>query len=136
MPANPSTSPSLKILVVDDEEPIRLILETLLVLTGHKVGLASDGFAACAMFRSDTWDLVLIDRHMPTMIGDELARLLKALSPETPVIMVTGCPPPDGCAEVDAYIAKPFTLDTISQAIARCLATRESHRSRLERQAA
>src|SRR5688500_15959762 len=105
MSEDSSALPSLKILVVDDEEPIRLILEVLLVLSGHKVGLASDGFAACGKFRTEKWDLVLIDRHMPGMSGHELARLLKALSPETPVIMVTGCPPPDGCAEVDAFIS-------------------------------
>lgn len=115
---------SLKILVVDDEEPIRLILEAILVLTGHRVGLASDGPTALAKFQNERWDVVLTDRHMPVMDGEQLARLLKACSPETPVIMVTGQDLPTGCAAIDATVSKPFTLDSIVEAIRRCLAKR------------
>lgn len=113
---------SLKVLVVDDEEPVRQVLEDLLVLTGHQVGLANDGLAAFAKFQTEPWDVVLTDRMMPTMGGEELARLLKAYSPHTPVIMVTGVPPPASCADVDAIIVKPFSLGTILGAIGSCFA--------------
>src|SRR4051812_21769754 len=112
---------SLKILVVDDEEPVRLILEAILIISGHKVGLASDGPAAIEKFHSESWDVVLIDRQMPDMPGEEFARLLRALSPQTPVIMVTGCPPAHGCPDVDEIVLKPFTLATITAAIQRCV---------------
>ena len=64
--------------------------------------------------------MVLTDRQMPTMGGEELARLLKARSPQTPVIMVTGVPPAEGCADVDAIVVKPFSLGTIMEAIGGC----------------
>src|SRR4051812_15647286 len=112
---------SLKILVVDDEEAVRLILEAILVISGHRVGLANDGPAAIEKFHSESWDIVLIDRQMPDMPGEEFARLLRALSPQTPVIMVTGCPPAHGCPDVDEIVLKPFTLATISAAIERCV---------------
>ncbi len=118
---------SLKVLVVDDEEPVRQVLEALLVLSGHRVGLAHDGVAALAKFQSEPWDLVLTDRRMPGMGGEELAGLLKAQSPHTPVIMVTGVPPPAACAEIDAMILKPFSLDSILEAIDGCVTFRAAH---------
>jgi CheY-like chemotaxis protein len=113
---------SLNILVVDDEEAVRQVLEALLVLMGHRVGLATDGLAAFGRFQSDPWDVVLTDRQMPLMDGEELARRLKALSPRTPVIMVTAVPPLEGCAHVDVIVPKPFSLGTIVEAISRCVA--------------
>ena len=68
--------------------------------------------------------MVLTDRQMPAMGGEELACLLKARSPQTPVIMVTGVPPADGCADVDAIVVKPFSLGTILEAIGGCFPTR------------
>lgn len=112
---------SLKILVVDDEEPVRLILEAILVLSGHRVGLASDGLTACTRFHAERWDVVLTDRQMPNMGGEELAALLKAHSPGIPVILVTGAPPLESCADIDAIVVKPFSLETILEAIDECV---------------
>jgi CheY-like chemotaxis protein len=113
-------SDSLKILVVDDEQFVRDVLEAILKLDGHRVGLACDASAALALFRSERWDLVLTDRHMPGIDGLELARQLKLLSPQTPIILVTARPEPT--ADIDAVIAKPFTVDTVTDTIRGCLA--------------
>lgn len=120
-----TTAPvSLRILVVDDEEPIRQVMEALLELMGHRVGLAGDGLAGFGKFQTEPWDVVFTDRMMPVMNGESFARLLKTHSPETPVIMITAVPPVDGCTHVDAIVAKPFSLLTIQRALGCCVAAR------------
>jgi CheY-like chemotaxis protein len=119
-----SNPDALKILVIDDEEQVRLVLEAILVLTGHRVGLATDGITGFARFQAEHWDVVLTDRHMPMVDGEALAGFLKARSPLTPVIMITGSPPAGGCANVDAIVSKPFTLASVNEAIRGCLAAR------------
>src|SRR3954447_25914411 len=102
-------SPPLAILVVDDEPALLLVLETTLKEDGHIVGVADNGTDALRLFNERHWDVVLTDRSMPGMKGDDLAAAIRQLSPCTPVIMVTGTPPRTDCPDVDAIIPKPFT---------------------------
>ncbi len=64
---NPSNSAN--ILVVEDDEPIRLMLGELLSRVGHKVFLARDGLSAVAFLDNTVPDLVITDYHMPEMNG-------------------------------------------------------------------
>jgi CheY-like chemotaxis protein len=113
----------LRILVVDDEPNVRGVIAAHLNEEGHDVGTANDGAHGLARFKADTWDLVMTDRVMPNMNGDELAKAIKALNPKMPVILVTAFAdrPPDP-EETDSpfelVIRKPFTRDTLRAAIA------------------
>jgi CheY-like chemotaxis protein len=66
--------------------------------------------------------VVVSDRFMPGMGGELLACRLKALSPHTPVLLLTGAPPIECTSAVDEVVRKPFTGDALAEAIARSLA--------------
>jgi two-component system, NtrC family, response regulator AtoC len=113
----------LRILVVDDEPNVRGIITAHLNDEGHDVGTANDGAQALERFKAESWDLVMTDRVMPKMNGDELAKAIKALNPKIPVILVTAFAdrPPDpevSDSPFDLVIRKPFTRDTLRAAIA------------------
>ena len=66
-----------KILVVDDEEDIRMLLERLLENEGYDVSLAGEGKEALAILKKEKVDLALLDFFMPGMSGRELAELIR-----------------------------------------------------------
>jgi DNA-binding response OmpR family regulator len=102
-----------RVLVVDDEPPIRTVLRGYLEAEGFKVYEASDGEAALASVRADPPDLVLLDIMLPGMDGLEVLRRLRAFT-DTFVILVTA-----RAEEVDKlvglgvgaddYVTKPFS---------------------------
>jgi DNA-binding NtrC family response regulator len=79
----------LKVLVVDDEEAMREVLEMRLQGWGYDVGLAATGTDGCTMAESYRPDIVLSDVVMPGLSGLELLSALKASDPERPVILIT-----------------------------------------------
>src|SRR5205823_1978603 len=110
--------------VVEDEPSVRDLEAEFLACDGHSVETAADGDEALLKFRTGRFDVVVADRALPTMNGDQLAQAIKARSPGTPVILVTGfcnvsesngeCPP-----NVDLVLSKPFTYSTLRQAVGR-----------------
>jgi two-component system capsular synthesis sensor histidine kinase RcsC len=115
-------SSALSILFVDDEPSMLLVMEATFQEDGHTVGLARDGADALRQFHTKHWDVVVTDRSMPGLDGYTLAREIKKLSAETPVIMVTGFMAPRVSRSLDAVLDKPFTRAMLAQAINRCLA--------------
>jgi PAS domain S-box-containing protein len=117
----------LKILVVEDEPEVRDVVQSFLKLDGHTVALADDGRKALATFLSTRFDLVLTDRAMPEMSGDSLAAAIRAISPTTPVVLVTGfgdfmksageVPP-----GIVGIVSKPMTQQSLREAIASAVA--------------
>ncbi len=105
------------ILVVDDEEAIRTVAESLLRASGYEVLLAEDGPAALAIFAGQTAskiDVVLTDVAMPVMSGIALARTLRKMQPDACIIVSAG--QEDDCSptEIDevgiiATLPKPYT---------------------------
>ena len=81
---------SKKILVVDDDETILEILPQLLARLGHEVITANNAYSGLNLFRKRQFDLVLIDYDMPGMDGITLAHHIKAISPATLIILMTG----------------------------------------------
>ncbi len=82
---------SCRILIVDDEEPNRDVLQELVGLAGHEIDLTTDGAEALEKVKSFRPDLVLLDVTMPRMDGFEVCRRLNR-DPETasiPVLLVT-----------------------------------------------
>lgn len=77
-------------LVVEDDATSRGLLEDLLIADGHSVATSANGFDALTQLQEGAFDLVVTDRAMPTMSGDELAALVKGSPDPLPVIMITG----------------------------------------------
>jgi signal transduction histidine kinase/CheY-like chemotaxis protein len=120
-------TPSLKILVVDDEEPVRETLAEMLVAVHHRVEQAGSGQEAVDKLRRGGFDFVFTDLAMPEMDGWETARVIRRHWPGLKIVLVTGygpaTTPPAGEEDlVDAIIGKPFdftqvgsTLNTLSR---------------------
>lgn len=118
--------PARPILVVDDEPSMRNALFEALTRQGHAVDLAENGEEALVKFKAHPYDMVITDVRMPKLDGMELLRELNRLSPQTPVLVISGY----GTVEsaVDAmregafdYILKPFSLELIEETVDRAL---------------
>lgn len=80
----------MKILVVDDEAPIRDMLKKgLSQMGGFSVEVAQNGQEAIGKIEQDIFDLVLTDMRMPEMDGIELLKIIKGTRPEIMVILMT-----------------------------------------------
>jgi CheY-like chemotaxis protein len=107
--------PPCRILYVDDEESLLVAGKGLLERYGHTVTVKTDGAEALAAFREDpdAFDVVITDQTMPRLTGTQLARELRELRPELPVVITTGYSETiDSESARDlgaaAYLAKPF----------------------------
>jgi CheY-like chemotaxis protein len=83
---------SERVLLVDDEPPILEMIRRMLEGLGYAVTSAEDGTDALALFCADPhrFDLIFTDMTMPRMTGERLAREVKAIRPDMPVIICTG----------------------------------------------
>ena len=111
-----------KILVVDDEAPVRETLAEMLVAVNHRVELAGSGQEAVQKLRRGQFDIVFTDLAMPDMDGWETARLIRKDWPAVKIILVTGygptTPPPAGEEDlVDAIIGKPFDFSQVGSTL-------------------
>src|ERR1041385_9093835 len=79
-----------RILVIDDQAPVRKVIVRMLTTAGHLVSAAPDGPAGHDLWRETGADLVLTDVQMPQMSGVEGIRELRADAPALPVIVMSG----------------------------------------------
>ena len=115
---------ALQILVVEDEPLVREVLSVYLTEDHHQVTMASNGREGLEMFRTREFDLVLTDRAMPEMNGDELAGKIRRLKPDQRIILLTGfgdlmSGSGESPRDVDMVVSKPFTLSTLREAISK-----------------
>src|SRR5262245_13562962 len=115
-----------RVLVIDDEREVADVLGDLLRRDGHAVVVCADGESGVARFEEEPFDLVVTDLGMPGMSGWEVARLVKASRPGTPVAMVTGWGDRIDPAEattrgVEYIVAKTFQRDNIREVVAAAL---------------
>ena len=81
------------ILVIEDEESLRFMLESKLSQAGYAVGVAATGKDALAKFQSgQKYDLILCDLKMPNMSGLDLFREFKEMGGRVPFVIITGYP--------------------------------------------
>jgi DNA-binding response OmpR family regulator len=112
-----------KVLVIEDDFELSLLIRNLLIEEGYRVVLARDGehgLAECGIFVPD---LILLDLYLPTMNGAELLRRYRAKPyGRAKVIAISGVTDRDPLAqqvEVDAFIGKPFDVSELLATIAR-----------------
>lgn len=106
------------ILVVDDERAMVGMVAALLGEDGYEVVTAYDGEAALKRHAEESPDLVILDRGLPKMSGDEVCRRIRATS-STPILMLTGEKGSDERARLldlgaDDYLEKPFAKKELS----------------------
>jgi len=125
---------SFSILVVDDEPPQLELISGFLKKQGFEVTLAESGEKALQIFRRESFDLVLTDQRMPNLSGLDLLKAVRAVNPETPVIVVTAYGSIETAvsaikAGATDYLTKPLNLDELLHRIEK---VREHHRLVLE----
>ena len=119
-----------RILIVDDEERLRVTCGRLLTKRGYDVVLAENGRQALDILAMDTLDIILLDLKMPGMSGDEVLEITGAKYPDIPVIIITGHGTVDNaveCMKKGAYdfVTKPFQLDQFILTVNRAVQKRE-----------
>ena len=108
----------LKILIVDDEPRILLLLQSLLKANGYVVETARDGNAALDIVRKGGVDIAVTDLRMAPMDGMTLFHEIKAMAPEIPVILLTAYASVETAIEamkngIFDYLTKPFKVDDL-----------------------
>jgi two-component system response regulator MprA len=110
--------PEAAILVVDDDAPIRRMLDRTLSAEGYAVETATDGGEALAAVERSTPDLVVLDVGLPGVDGLSVSRRLRAKGLAVPVLLLTARDSvPDRVAGLDAgaddYLVKPFATEEL-----------------------
>ena len=118
-----------RVLVIDDDEEIRTLVQTILVGAGHRVELANDGREGLMSFGKRPPDVVITDINMPGLDGHDVISALRVLHAHVPIIAISGgsAVPKDellvkalklGAFEV---IMKPFEFRQLLGAVSRAL---------------
>src|SRR5437879_10685207 len=116
-----------RILVVDDEAPVREVLTEYFTTEGYAVEGAGSGAEALTVVRGGRADLVLLDVRMPGLDGVQVLRKIREINGDVPVIMVTANEDVSLAKETlklgaSDYVAKPFDFDYLDRAVAAGLA--------------
>jgi GAF domain-containing protein len=123
-PDVPATVAPLRCLVIDDEEWVAGMLGDVLASAGHTPVVFTEPAAAIARAATERFDVVFTDLAMPGATGWDVARSVKAVSPESGVVLMTGygvelSPEEQQSHGVDAVLTKPVGVDAILEAVAR-----------------
>ena len=112
-----------RVLIVDDDEADRIVLNAILERAGHEVFLAEDGRVALSMFGATEIDVIVTDLQMPEMHGLELITVLRDVSPRPAIIVISGTGRDQlDMAKVvgaDETLMKPVDRDVLLDAISR-----------------
>ncbi|OGV69311.1 MAG: hypothetical protein A2283_13855 [Lentisphaerae bacterium RIFOXYA12_FULL_48_11] len=121
--------PAMRVLVIDDESYARKLFGMYLKADNHSVEFAENGLEGLEKFSSGNFDLVITDRAMPDMSGDQVALAIREKKPGVSIIMVTGfgdimnenkqCP-----KGVDVVVCKPVTHSDLQRSISQAVGRR------------
>ncbi len=124
---NPKAKRSVRILCIDDDALVREFMSQCFTHLEHQVKVASGGKRGLEMFRTATqenqpYEVVITDLNMPDMDGRRVARAIKAESPQTPIIMMTGWgtfrqDDNKTPLSVDAIIGKPTRMQELNDLV-------------------
>jgi DNA-binding NtrC family response regulator len=115
-----------KILVIDDEQGIRNLLDTLLSRKGYEVVLASNGQKGLELCRRERPDVVVLDLNMPEMNGLTVLQQVRQLNPAQPVVILTGAGTAEAAQQVRAlgvteFVEKEFSMHRLGDSLKRLL---------------
>ena len=102
-----------RVLVMDDEKSVQLLLARVLTGAGHTVSVVDSGEAALAALDHETFDLMIADKNLPDVDGLEVIRLARSKHPALQTVVITGFPTPESKEKAQslgahAFITKPF----------------------------
>lgn len=111
-----------KILIVDDEEGMRLAMSEALKRAGYITETSVDGISALSKLESEKYSMVITDMKMPKVTGMDLLKEIKKISPETKVILVTAYGTVDCAVEAmkegaSDFLLKPFSFESLLQIV-------------------
>jgi len=101
-----------RILIVDDEKPMRLLLTRVLRPEGYEITVVKNGVEAINRIEKEFYDLIITDYLMPRMDGLELTNRVKDRYPFLPILVITGEAPVQDLLKngASACIMKPFKI--------------------------
>jgi two-component system, OmpR family, KDP operon response regulator KdpE len=108
----------LRVLVVDDEPPIRKLLRVGLSAQGYQIVEASSGKAALELLGEQPPDLIILDLGLPDMQGHELLHTMRARNDSVPIVVLSSRDDEAGKVQAldsgaDDYVTKPFGMDEL-----------------------
>ena len=108
----------LRVLVIDDEPPIRKLLRVGLSAHGYQIMEASSGKMALQLLGEQTPDLIVLDLGLPDMQGHELLRTMRARNDSVPIVVLSSRDDEAGKVQAldsgaDDYVTKPFGMDEL-----------------------
>jgi DNA-binding NtrC family response regulator len=115
--------PQGRVLVVDDEPGFRSLIQWELIEQGLAVETAENGAVAVEKIKNDRFDVVVTDLSMPLLDGLMLLREIKAMAPDTEVIVMTGFATVDTAVYAMQFgaldvVLKPFKVDRVTSRVA------------------
>ncbi|MCB0337401.1 MAG: response regulator, partial [Bdellovibrionales bacterium] len=117
-----------KILVVDDEEPVRNVLSKSLSHLGYQVEVAENGEQAIEKYVQTVghYDLVILDMLMPQLSGEQVFFSLKEHNPEVAVLVISGFTSEESVNRIlenggKGFIQKPFTIEALAKKVRECV---------------
>src|SRR5205823_6812286 len=132
---------SLRVLIVDDEEVLRDVLEVVLRREGFDIVLAASGEEALNLLDTEEVDLVILDVMLPGISGIDTLRAMRISNPSLPVLIITAFSSIDGAIEAMKhgafhYVPKPFKNEevilTVNKALEQRRLSRENERLKAE----
>jgi len=120
--AGPAAEAGLRVLVVEDEEPICRLLATVLTTLGHQPHVVQTAADALRVFAAQPFDIVLTDMGLPDLSGEEVARTVAERAPGTPVVLLTGwadqiCNEAKSLPGVSQVLGKPVTIERLAETL-------------------
>ena len=117
-----------RILIVDDEAPVRNVLSVSLQHLGYQVATASSGPEALQKYQlaREPYGLVILDMIMPKMSGDQVYKELRKIDPNARVLVISGYTSEESLRSILdygglGYIQKPFTIEELARQVRTCL---------------
>jgi len=128
-PSKPAATGSERVLLVDDDRVLLSVTQEVLARLGYTVEAHIEPERALEAFRADPgiWDIVITDRSMPKMTGEELVRAVKDLRADVPVLMLSGFVSSEDIEKLNALgigavVGKPVLPDELAAAVRSVLA--------------
>ncbi|OGW17404.1 MAG: sigma-54-dependent Fis family transcriptional regulator [Nitrospinae bacterium RIFCSPLOWO2_12_FULL_47_7] len=115
-----------EILIIEDEEEMRIALTEVLIRNGYSVHTAPNGIEGLELLNKSPFNMVITDVKMPKISGLEVLKEIKKQSPQIPVIMITAYGTIDNAVEAMKegafdYILKPFSAEILDEAVLRAI---------------